>query len=681
MHFNFWKWEGTGNDFVLFDRRAWPELPDVGEIQRLCDRSKGVGADGVIFFQPVSDLDATGVATDWEMDYVNADGSRSFCGNGSRALFSFLRSKGWMPQIGGVLHACDGAHAVRWNPVLDEPGVELRPVRAPKQIPSLMGGERAHFVNTGSPHHIEWVDELRSCDVMEHGRAIRNAAEYAPDGTNVDFVSIVGEGTLEMRTFERGVENETKACGTGAAAVAIADYAQRGGPLERHMNMSGGRLTVEVQPPDNTTGAFQGVWLFGTASQEMEGIWDGAKGFLVLALVTLFALCGPLHPLQAAPWTDEVRISILTGSPGPQLHSAWGHTAIRVLDMGQVPPVDWTYNYGTFDFGEEFYLRFLKGELNYRLARSSFASFQGEYMRAGRAILEQPLALEPDDALALVAYLEWNHLPENRVYAYKFFEDNCSSRALKLLNGVFGERWDSGCANDAASGVTYRQAIRPYISGDEWIEAGIDFILGPRSDEVMPPCGSSFLPDGLMAQLPKGRLDGRAIAQEPSELLPPQRPWYRAVSLGAVSSPRFWAWMLLVWSFLWSVRRWMQHRSGAVVPRWERRLGKVVQLYAGTLGVLLSLMWMFTDHTDTWANWNLIWASPALLLLVRIKGGLKPWQKVTRWGLSVVILMFLLTLSIVPQFVSFISAMCAWSLWLSLDPWNLPGGRLMRKNK
>ena len=151
MHFNFWKWEGTGNDFVLFDRRAWPELPDVGEIQRLCDRSKGVGADGVIFFQPVSDLDATGVATDWEMDYVNADGSRSFCGNGSRALFSFLRSKGWMPQIGGVLHACDGAHAVRWNPVLDEPGVELRPVRAPKQIPSLMGGERAHFVNTGSP--------------------------------------------------------------------------------------------------------------------------------------------------------------------------------------------------------------------------------------------------------------------------------------------------------------------------------------------------------------------------------------------------------------------------------------------------------------------------------------------------------------------------------------------------
>ena len=72
-------------------------------------------------------------------------------------------------------------------------------------------------------------------------------------------------------------------------------------PLERHMNMSGGRLTVEVQPPDNTTGAFQGVWLFGTASQEMEGIWDGAKGFLVLALVTLFALCGPLHPLQAAP--------------------------------------------------------------------------------------------------------------------------------------------------------------------------------------------------------------------------------------------------------------------------------------------------------------------------------------------------------------------------------------------
>ena len=233
--------------------------------------------------------------------------------------------------------------------------------------------------------------------------------------------------------------------------------------------------------------------------------------------------------------------------------------------MGQVPPVDWTYNYGTFDFGEGFYLRFLKGELNYRLARSSFASFQGG-IHAGRTSNFGATARSRAGRCTLRLWRIWNGTTclKTAFTPINFFEDNCSSRALKLLNGVFGERWDSGCANDAASGVTYRQAIRPYISGDEWIEAGIDFILGPRSDEVMPPCGSSFLPDGLMAQLPKGRLDGRAIAQEPSELLPPQRPWYRAVSLGAVSSPRFWAWMLLVWSFLWSVRRWMQHRSGAV---------------------------------------------------------------------------------------------------------------------
>ena len=684
MHFNCWKWEGTGNDFVLFDRRDWPELPDAGEIHRLCDRDGPVGADGVIFFRPMVELRAERMATDWEMDYINADGSRSFCGNGSRALFSFLREKGWMPQKGGILHACDGAHAVCWNAALGEPGVEIRSVAPPRVVPSFLEGDRAHFVNTGSPHHIEWVDEVRQLDVIQHGRAIRNASEYAPDGTNVDFVRVAGDGSLEMRTFERGVENETKACGTGAAAAAIADYSERGGSLERRMAMSGGRLTVQVQPPDAKTGQFDGVWLFGAARQEMEGIWDAAKGRLIAAMVAMLAISAvsaPVNTIKAAPWTDQVRVSVLTGSPGPELYSAWGHTAIRVLDMGQVPPVDLTYNYGTFEFSEGFYLRFLKGELNYRLARSSFSAFQREYMREGRAVLEQPLALEPDDARALVAYLEWNHLPENRVYAYKFFEDNCSSRVLYLLNAVFGERWDSGCAGDVASGVTYRQAIRPYIVGDAWTEAGIDFILGPHADEVMPPCGSSFLPDGLMVQLLQGSLDGRTVAQQPSELLPPERSWYRGVASNPISSPRFWSWMLLLWSFIWSIRRLVQHRAGVAVPRWERRLGKGVQLLAGTLGVLLALMWMFTDHTDTWANWNLIWASPALILLIRRGGRLKPWQDRTRWGLSVVILLFLLALPFVPQFVSFLCALVAWSVWLSLDPWDVPGGWPMRTKK
>ena len=207
-----------------------------------------------------------------------------------------------------------------------------------------------------------------------------------------------------------------------------------------------------------------------------------------------------------------MEVSVLTGSPGPDLYSAWGHTAIRVFDPGQTPPVDWTYNYGTFEFGEGFYLRFMRGELNYRLAKSPFSSLQREYMHFERAILEQPLALSPDDARALVAYLEWNYLPKTGFTPTSFSKTMCSSRVLTVLHAVFGDAGTAGAPPTLHSGVTYREALRPYMHGDAWIETGIDFILGPRADRLMPPCGSSFLPDGLMQQLQNATLDGRSVA-------------------------------------------------------------------------------------------------------------------------------------------------------------------------
>lgn len=686
MHFNFWKWEGTGNDFILLDQREWMDLPTPEDISAWCNRSTGLGADGVIFFQPSGEVDGNGKCAEWNMDYLNADGSRSFCGNGSRALFAFLCGQAWMDEEGGSLMACDGEHAVKWNTDLDFPSVQLREVMPPKRAPHYCSPlNQADFVDTGSPHHLEWMQlqDLDELDVTAEGSSIRNQAHYAPDGVNVDFVTCSGASDLRMRTFERGVEGETLACGTGAAAAAVADYDRRGGLPRRTITMPGGELVVDLDTSQLSGSTYQNIWLTGSVKQVAHGAWDGAKW--LLASLLLFMTISPFHRSFAADspqsfWTDAVEVSILTGSPGPELYSAWGHTAIRVTDWGRTPPVDWTYNYGTFQFDEGFYSRFMRGQLDYRLAKAPFAAFQSDYMNTNRAILEQVLDITPDDARALIAFLEWNHLPENRVYSYKFLHDNCSTRALLAMEQAWGERLVTHCEKDAAfqQNVTYRQALEPYIRGDAWAEAGIDFILGSRVDQKMPACGSSFLPDGLMAQLQHLELDGHSIAGAGEELIPPQRPWFRSIRTPFWSHPLFYAVALILWTLGWSVRRWFESRKGTVLRGWKRFSGKEIQVVAGVLGILLVLMWTVTDHQDTWANWNLVWASPLLLLI----GIAKRWSSLLadrmRWILALLILVFLLINSFVPQFVSLVSKCLAWAVFLSLDPWKWSWKRSVR---
>ena len=196
MLINAWKWEGTGNAFILLDRRDWAVLPDAATIAASVTPRMVLGRTDYLFQPLTTDVMP---CPEWEMDYVNADGSRSFCGNGSRALFAFLRGQGWMPQSGGSLHACDGCHAVAWDEVHAEPGVELRPI-----APPTAASEGATFIDTGSPHHLIWVENAASRDVVGEGRAIRYGVEYAPDGTNVDFVQRIDADALAMRTYERG---------------------------------------------------------------------------------------------------------------------------------------------------------------------------------------------------------------------------------------------------------------------------------------------------------------------------------------------------------------------------------------------------------------------------------------------------------------------------------------------
>ncbi len=645
MEFSFWKWEGAGNDFILLDGRNLPGEPSEAQIAHWCDRHHGIGADGVIVLRPVED----GV---WEMDYRNADGTRSFCGNGSRAAYGWLREQGALGDR-GVLRAVDGPHAVAWDGTRGLPGVELRPVvcpagglAAPPEAGPMAAVVASHaFVDTGSPHHLAYLAagaELAEVPVAAWGAVLRRAAVHGPAGANVNFIvrDTDPAAPLAVRTFERGVEAETRACGTGATAVALHDYLERGGEPRRRIAMPGGTLEVTFDPPAAPAAPFRSIWLFGPAREAFRG--TAAWSFL-WCLLLLVAAAGPaagpaaaagLPPGVAGPapgemgqgpevWpdarhlTDEAVVSILTGDPGAELWAAWGHTAIRVYDPGQQPALDRTYNFGTFAFGPGFYTRFVQGRLEYHLSAQGFGAFQTEYLLSGRGLWEQPLDLAPADVRRLVGYLEANLAPSERIYRYYFFEDNCSNRVLYVLQRVFGERWEPGC--DALPlGMTYREAVRPYVAGSPWAALGIDLILGPRTDRPMPPCGAAFLPEGLARQLPFSTLDGRPLAQPATELLPSES---EAVQAGGIDGPQVLAFVLVVLS-LAGMRA--TRRGGEPVAL--RVLARFMLLPAGLLGSLFLGMWVATEHHDTWANLHLLWAHPLLLLL------LWPGSYTRRWG-------------------------------------------------
>jgi diaminopimelate epimerase len=707
QHVDFAKWEGAGNDFILVDGRRLPAALDASRIAAWCDRRTGIGADGVIVLRPL----APGV---WEADYRNADGSRSFCANGTRAAFAYLRGHGETVE---ALEASDGTHAVRWDADRGLPGVELRPVAAPRFRPPMTShGTEAASADTGSPHHVEFLapsSALATLDVAALGAAIRHDPAYAPAGTNVNFVGSPDGEEFPMRTFERGVEGETRACGTGATAAALADYARRGGAPRRRVRMAGGDLEVSFDPaPD---GSFRHVWLFGPAREAFRGTVHWLLALLLAVAGALPSAAAPdaVRPTPA-PLSDAATVSLLTGSPGQELWSAWGHTAIRITDPASTPPYDMTYNYGTFAFGPGFYARFLRGHLDYRLSAQPFADFVTEYTLSGRALLEQPLDLAPDEVRALAGYLKWNAHPENATYRYAFFGDNCSSRVLTVLAQVFGDRFEAGCRQDPAlaNATTYRQAEVPYSVGDAWVHAGIQLALGPRADRPMPPCGSSFLPDGLMAQIQYATLDGRPLAAAPTEYLPPEGTWHRTLPTRTLFHPLTFTLFLLALSLLsaasslipWRRSRLSSPRSAAaphpshgsaaqphLIPHTVQRRSRALSprsgaspltrfsgaaaslplVLAGLLGTVLTAAWVATDHVDLHGNWNLLWASPLLLVAAIPAVGRRAWGVRLRQVCAVGAGVWLVAGWALPQ--TFPGVLLPWALavFIGLQPWNL----------
>jgi diaminopimelate epimerase len=253
MTINFFKYQGAGNDFIIIDGRRHEVSLSEKQIQNMCNRRFGVGADGMMLLKPSE-------THDFHMLYFNSDGKEgSLCGNGGRCMVRFARDLNIIKNE-TCFTAVDGEHIGK----IDGSQVKLKihSVKMPEE-------DGIQIIDTGSPHIIVPVSELDEFDVLREGRRLRFADTYSPAGTNVNFLQEVKQNEIRMRTYERGVEDETWACGTGAVAGALYH-------ADRH-NLSQGTVLVHMPGGDlNVSFArsgprFVNIWLTGPAEKVFEG--------------------------------------------------------------------------------------------------------------------------------------------------------------------------------------------------------------------------------------------------------------------------------------------------------------------------------------------------------------------------------------------------------------------------
>ena len=256
MQLEFYKYQGTGNDFVMVDNRSefFPKK-DIKLIEKLCDRRFGIGGDGLILLENDS-------VTDFKMVYYNSDGNQSsMCGNGGRCLVAFAKKLNVI-QNNTTFIATDGLHHAT---ITDNGLVSLQMI----DVTKVKINPEYVYMNTGSPHHVQIVEDLENYDIKGNGARIRYGDLYGKEGSNINFVKQIDKNTFSLRTYERGVEDETLSCGTGATAVAIAmNVLGKTNDSSVNLNVQGGKLIVSFDKNDSI---FTQVTLKGPAEFVFKG--------------------------------------------------------------------------------------------------------------------------------------------------------------------------------------------------------------------------------------------------------------------------------------------------------------------------------------------------------------------------------------------------------------------------
>jgi len=320
--------------------------------------------------------------------------------------------------------------------------------------------------------------------------------------------------------------------------------------------------------------------------------------FLLLILVSsVFTHAQPDSSSQKTCW---LRISLLTCTPGQELYSTFGHSALRVVDTAR--QMDLVFNYGTFDFYDpDFYKKFIRGKLLYFVSVDSLPGFLWEYKYYQRGVTEQVINLTCEEKQKLVQALFENAKPENRYYRYAFNYDNCTTRLRDMVEKAAGSELTTKNILPH-KGTTFRTLIHDYLNrgGQQWSKLGIDILLGSPLDKVVTNREAMFLPDYLMYAFDSSVLNGKPLVMEKRILLD-EFDSYKTknrITPVLVFTALF---VFITLLSIWKYRSWKP---------FFKVFDFLLFFILGLLGVLLLFMWFGTDHAMCRDNYNLIWALP-----------------------------------------------------------------------
>lgn len=256
MQLHFYKYQGTGNDFILLDNRNQSYSSITQEqVKAACDRHFGIGADGLMLLNESNEFN-------FNMKYFNSDGNESsMCGNGGRCITTFAKHLGIINDQ-AIFSAIDGEHMATFN---NDSFVELKM----NDVHGLIIRDESFELNTGSPHYVHYMDEVMDLNVKKEGALIRYSPLYKEHGINVNFVEIINNHEIFVRTFERGVEDETLSCGTGVTAAALTFIKDMYGPQQVNIKTLGGNLVVRCNNIDQQN--YDQIWLCGNAEFVFKG--------------------------------------------------------------------------------------------------------------------------------------------------------------------------------------------------------------------------------------------------------------------------------------------------------------------------------------------------------------------------------------------------------------------------
>lgn len=303
--------------------------------------------------------------------------------------------------------------------------------------------------------------------------------------------------------------------------------------------------------------------------------------------------------------SSRLRISLLTCTPGDELYSIFGHSAIRIVDSSNAGNdyYDLVYNYGTFNFDDDgFYVKFMRGKLLYFISLERFEDFRFLYQSTNRGITEQLLYLTEKEKAEIQFVLNENLKEENKYYKYDFFLDNCTTRLRDIIEKSKNPRPQFPAVMPV--NTRFRQAIHQYLdSGKQyWSKLGIDILLGAKTDRIMTSREQQFLPDNLMQALEKSSPKMSLTTTNLYSIVQDNEK-------GSLFTPALCFTLILSFYFLISLS------AKPFLQTMLTGMDGLLFFLTGLLGVILLLMWFFTDHSMTKNNYNLLWAIPFHLVI------------------------------------------------------------------